>query len=562
MACLATAPAFAQICGPLDDGRVADVFYQGTAVFFDPVVEYEWDRAVLTISGPCEDIVRSFKRGEEISFDVREIERVTDGQYSWQLRFEPTIDSGVQEDLLASRGTGEEDAVWWHYWQKGAIPGGPSVESASFTVFRGSIIDPDSGEEKSASLGAKGRTASVAAAAAAGIDGGGASASGEGDGHALGAKDQVIPDDLIVQGSACVGFDCVNGESFGFDTIRMKENNTRIQFNDTSSTASFPTNNWQIRANSSANGGGNFLAFVDQNNSDTSETGTLVFVVEADAGANALFVDSTGRVGLGTGTPVLDLHISSTNTPGLRLEQTSGGGFTAQTWDIAGNEANFFVRDVTGGSRLPLRIRPDAPSSSIDISSDGDVGIGTASPDAGVDIERAGGGSAVSMLRFTNTNGPSRLEFRDTTGAVDWDFRTTSGDTFVITQPTSPTNDFQIASNGNVTVRGTLTTSGPTCGAGCDRVFAPDFELESIEDHAASMWANSYLPAVGPTRPGEAFNVSEKTGGILNELEKAHIYIEQLNEKLKKRDALIEQLALRLGQVEESVQPAAVPVID
>ena len=37
-------------------------------------------------------------------------------------------------------------------------------------------------------------------------------------------------------------------------------------------------------------------------------------------------------------------------------------------WDIAGNEANFFVRDVTGGSRLPLRIRPGAPTSSIDFS--------------------------------------------------------------------------------------------------------------------------------------------------------------------------------------------------
>ena len=62
----------------------------------------------------------------------------------------------------------------------------------------------------------------------------------------------------------------------------------------------------------------------------------------------------------------------------MRLEQNNAGGFTAQTWDIAGNEANFFVRDVTGGSRLPFRIRPGAPTSSIDISADGDVGIGTA----------------------------------------------------------------------------------------------------------------------------------------------------------------------------------------
>ncbi|MBC8184459.1 hypothetical protein H8E88_25470 [candidate division KSB1 bacterium] len=53
--------------------------------------------------------------------------------------------------------------------------------------------------------------------------------------------DQVILDDLIVDGSLCVGMDCVNGESFGFDTIRLKENTLRIRFIDTSSTSSFPT---------------------------------------------------------------------------------------------------------------------------------------------------------------------------------------------------------------------------------------------------------------------------------------------------------------------------------
>jgi len=32
-------------------------------------------------------------------------------------------------------------------------------------------------------------------------------------------------------------------------------------------------------------------------------------------------------------------------------------------------------------------------------------------------------------------------------------------------------------------------------------------------------------------------NLSEKTGGILNELEKAHIYIEQLHLRLEKLEA-------------------------
>ena len=75
--------------------------------------------------------------------------------------------------------------------------------------------------------------------------------------------DQVILDDLIVDGSTCVGQDCVNGEAFGFDTIRVKENNLRIKFDDTSSTSSFPQQDWQLTANDSSNGGLNKFSIDD-----------------------------------------------------------------------------------------------------------------------------------------------------------------------------------------------------------------------------------------------------------------------------------------------------------
>src|SRR5204862_7157831 len=140
-------------------------------------------------------------------------------------------------------------------------------------------------------------------------------------GDAVTIQDVVTPDDIIVQGSACIGLECVNGEVFGFDTIRLKENNTRIQFDDTSTAAGFPTNNWQIRANSSASGGASFLAFVDQGSTGNSETGTILFEVDAGAPANTLKVGSNGKVGFRTATPVLGLHITTTDTPAQRLEK-------------------------------------------------------------------------------------------------------------------------------------------------------------------------------------------------------------------------------------------------
>lgn len=89
----------------------------------------------------------------------------------------------------------------------------------------------------------------------------------------------------------------------------------------------------------------------------------------------------------------------------------------------------------------------------------------------------------------------------------------------------------RLTSTGNLIIPGTLTTSG-SCSVGCDRVFSEDYDLPSISEHARQMYANGFLPAVGRTVEGNPINITNKVEGILNELEKAHIYIHQLEEKM------------------------------
>jgi hypothetical protein len=186
-------------------------------------------------------------------------------------------------------------------------------------------------------------------------------------------SDQQILDDLIVAGSACIGQDCVNGEVFSFDTIRLKENNLRIKFQDTSSSSSFPSNDWQITANDSSNGGMNKFSIDDIDGAKTP------FTIEAGAPDAGIYLDNSGLLGLGTSTPAVPLHQKSGNTPAHRFEQDISGGFTAQTWDIGGNEINYFIRDVTNGSTLPFRLFPGAPSDSFTISATGAVVLGAVS---------------------------------------------------------------------------------------------------------------------------------------------------------------------------------------
>lgn len=116
--------------------------------------------------------------------------------------------------------------------------------------------------------------------------------------------DEVITDDLIVQGRMCVGFDCVNNEAFSNDVLlKLKENNLRILFQDTSSSSSFPTNDWQIVINDSVDGGQSYFAIEDV------DGGVIPFKIKAGAPGNSLYVDKSGRVGLGTNKPKARLHV-------------------------------------------------------------------------------------------------------------------------------------------------------------------------------------------------------------------------------------------------------------
>lgn len=114
------------------------------------------------------------------------------------------------------------------------------------------------------------------------------------------SEDQLVTGNMYGNSSLCVGLDCVVPESFGFDTLRLKENNMQIAFDDTS-VGAFPANDWAIVANSTVSGGPNYLAFRDVTGS------SLPFLVEAGAPSDSLRVAPGGNVGIGTASPTSKL---------------------------------------------------------------------------------------------------------------------------------------------------------------------------------------------------------------------------------------------------------------
>lgn len=160
--------------------------------------------------------------------------------------------------------------------------------------------------------------------------------------------------DMILGGSECIGSDCVNGESFGSDTLRLKENNLRIMFEDTSDSASFPGNDWRMTANETSNGGRSYFSIddVDGNISGIAieNSGNVNIGGNTSSPQGRLQVNNPGN-GSGTVKTVhRPLEITGTITSGAEIEEPGSGFLSASTsaTTVRGSYTAFTTELVVG----------------------------------------------------------------------------------------------------------------------------------------------------------------------------------------------------------------------
>ena len=337
---------------------------------------------ILTVSGPGGVFSRRFEAGERpfLTLEDAQGQPLADGAYTWELRKRPGRRRGERTPSARS------DA-----YKVGR------VESGYFSISEGFFVVP--ARETPEGL-TKDRVVT---------------------------KDQVFNDDLIVDGSLCAGDNCVDGEAFGDDTLRLKEHNVRLRFDDTSTSPNYPQRDWQITINDKVSGGAEKFSIEDLT------AASVPLTIEGDAPSHALYVDDQGRVGFGTSTPGQNLHTFSSDSPTLRLEQDGSVGFLPQTWDLVGNEAYFYVEDVSAGT-IPFRVRRTAPDSSLDIHPSGRVGVATDDPEHQLDVIGSGGDTEASLRVSNLGKALVLLENRELPAGNEWTLSVTKDKVFEIAQ--------------------------------------------------------------------------------------------------------------------------------
>ncbi len=439
---------------------IAEVSISANGIAFMPKVTYA--RLNLSVSIPDGTVFsKTFEAGSSPYLRLSELSEnyPPDGLYTYELWTVTVVGQRVRKSLEKAGLEKEKELI-----QE------PLVQNGYFSVREGMIVTSNAPER-------------------------GVSITQEGPAKVL---DEVIYDDLIVDGSLCVGNDCYSGLAFGFDTIVLMENNLRIYFDDTSNTSSFPNNDWRIVINDTTDGGGEYFALQDVSG------GLTPFTIEAGAKTNSLYVDDDGQVGIGTSGPVYELHIKEGDTPTVRLHQSTAYGWPEQIWDVGGNETSFFVRDGTHAAKLPFRIEPETPSSTLCLKSDGKVGVGTWSPGYRFEVETTGANAEIVADR---TDGARNFMNATTSNAVFG-----SINNYPVRIVTNNSWRMQLNTDNSLSMR-----SGASCTSGGEWTNASSIELKENIQTLTTDEAMDTLKGLNPVKYNYKVDKEEKHVGFISE---------------------------------------------
>ena len=185
----------------------------------------------------------------------------------------------------------------------------------------------------------------------------------------------VTADDAVIKGALCIGTDCASsGETFA-TTFKLKENNNRITFDDTSVSTGYSANDWLLATNDTeplSSGYGRAYFGVQD-----STANTWPFVIFGGASDYSLMVSSAGQVGIGTGSPTTGWKTVVKADNALRLiDADSDDAFELGLYNGSGANWALF-QGYNRATQVSVPVWFEGSKFTFQI---GNVGIGTTTP--------------------------------------------------------------------------------------------------------------------------------------------------------------------------------------
>jgi len=304
------------------------------------------------------------------------------------------------------------------------------------------------------------------------------------------AQDSIETGNLVVQQNACIGDKCSTTDA-NYSALKLKSLQPNILFDDVALPEGGPSSShdWALFVNYND---------VDQFSIVDFTNARFPFTIAAGAPDNSLFMAGTGKLGVGTASPIQKIHVFENADLGTRIlieNQNTGlsasSALTVRSDSAVGDfkahgsgrttlsrfgqtSAGWGELAIYSGNGLAVGTTVDAPlvlgtndANRVHITGSGNIGLGTATPanrlhvfgNVGTNkvlVQEANGTATPRELLEIRNNGGPVLIYEDTSVPQRW-ANGTLGANFLIDEQANAGTEFTLTNTGNLTIAGTLT---------------------------------------------------------------------------------------------------------
>jgi len=273
-----------------------------------------------------------------------------------------------------------------------------------------------------------------------------------------------------------------------------------------------------------------------------------------------LTIKDDGNVGVGTQTPVSKLDLGSNysdpSTYPNKITLWQGGPNNYFGFGISANNLDYFSQ---GSHKFYTEYNGNPGSIKMIIQSNGNVGIGTATPASNLHIK-----SSRSSLQVENTN-PNDYAFIRLGKTTFWDiaqygdndvleFRPCGGNPIMVIKQngnigignTNPTEKLSV--NGNIKAKKIIATQS----GWADYVFDKEYKLMNLKDLSTYIEKNKHLPEIPSTKDIQAngVDVGNNQALLLKKIEELTLYIIEEHKTINEQQKQIVEQNKRIEKLE------------